>query len=235
MKRETRQRYVGADSADKQAEAILLAQNTKTGNDKGAGNSVENGERLTVPSLATINGSLGSEPWAIGGRSGRYPTIRLTVASRSGIEREVDLSQNKFNKALRLQQFTDGKAHVHPARWSSVLSTWFRCTYDVWCFLAWLSDSYQKNGIEPIFDIIGHTDVCKKYGTIETERVDSWEIKPAWAIDQPTLESALNAFFTQYPACERGESLPWAPVYAPAQPIQQAQAPQTPQTPNFGA
>lgn len=234
MKRNAKSVYVGADAADKAAEAKLLAQNTKTGDEKGAGNAIDNGERFTCPTLSNLDNTIGSEPWTIGARSGRYPTIKLVVTATNNTEREISTSQNKFNKALRLPEFTDGKPHVHRGRWSSVLSTWFKCSYDVWFFLCWLSDQYEANNVAPYFVVSSHTDTCKKYGSTETERVESQSFKPVFDLPMATLVQALNAFFAQFPACERGECLPFDKCYQAPQ-AQAPNAPQAPQTPNFGA
>lgn len=236
MKRTPKAVYVGSDANKLATDAKTLAQNTRTGDEKSQGNSIDNGEKFACPLLSLLDQSIGSQPWAIGGRSGRYPTVKLVVTANSGLEREVEVSQNKFNKGLRLSEFSDGKPHVHRGRWSSVLSTWFKCSYDLWYFLCWLSDRYEAGRIEPYFVVSSHTDTCRKYGTTETERVESQSFKPAFNLPMDTLVAALNEFFAQNSACERGECLSFDKCYqAPAQQQAQAQAPQAPQVPNFGA
>lgn len=132
MAKQMQAHYMGETAASEQQAAVTAAKQQKIANERGEGNSLNNGECLDIP--ANLDQILWLRPWKMdNGMSGN--ALMLDLQTTTG--RAVSISANYLFQPVRVNNGFE-KAQVPASHPMLSVVKRFRYAYDLWAFISWV-------------------------------------------------------------------------------------------------
>lgn len=142
MPKSAKPHYSGENAAIEQQKAVATAKQQKFANERGEGNSLNNGEIVEIPE--NLDSILWVRDWKLdNGFSGK--TTMLDLVTRGG--RSVGISINYLFQPIREANGTDKPKLPTDHPMHSVASR-FRYGYDFWSFLSWIGVTYPTTALQ---------------------------------------------------------------------------------------
>jgi hypothetical protein len=142
MAKSAKPHYSGEKAAEEQQKAVETAKKQKFANERGEGNSLNNGEIIEIPD--NLDSIIWMRPWKLdNGFSGN--ATMLDLVTREG--REIAISTNYLFQPIREQNGTEKPKLPKDHPMHSVASR-FRYGYDFWAFLSWVGVTYPTTALQ---------------------------------------------------------------------------------------
>jgi len=142
MPKSAKPHYTGENAALEQQKAIAIAKQQKFANERGEGNSLNDGEIIEIPE--NLDSVIWPRDWKMdNGFSGK--TTMLDLVTRDG--RQIAISVNYLFQPIRETNGIDKpKLPIdHPMHSVAIR---FRYGYDFWTFLTWVGVTYPTTALQ---------------------------------------------------------------------------------------
>lgn len=142
MAKSAKPHFTGETAATEQQKAVETAKKQKFANERGEGNSLNNGEIVEIPD--NLDSIIWLRPWKLeNGFSGK--ATMLDLVTREG--REIAISTNYLFQPIREVSGTEKPKLPTDHPMHSVASR-FRYGYDFWAFLSWVGVTYPTTALQ---------------------------------------------------------------------------------------
>ena len=188
MAKELKAHYVGETAASEQQAAVTAAKQQKVANERGEGNSLNNGEILEIPS--NLDQILWLRPWKLdNGTTGK--AVMLDLETNTG--RKVAISANYLFQPVRLQNGYE-KAQLPASHPTYNVAKRFRYAYDLWSFISWVGVNNPTAAIQVVVSPLSRYEWGK-------DAPDEKDYRACQIINLPvgvTLEALLTTWQSQH-------------------------------------